>query len=64
MFRLFSIIDPGFRVSLATQIDTDMQSFFAEIVKEPPDLKSMGLKSTPMETVLNSLRAIYEWSSA
>lgn len=63
VFRLFTIIDPDFRVSLATQINTDMQSFFAEIVNEPPDLKSLGLKSTPMETVLNSLRTIYGLSS-
>lgn len=59
VFRLFTIMDPGFRVSLALQIEADMMSFLEEIIKEPPDLKSLGLRSTPLATVLSGLRTIY-----
>lgn len=59
MFRLFTIISPDVRLSPAMQITTDMQRFFTEVAKEPPDLKSLGVKSRPLESVIPHLRPIH-----
>ena len=64
VFRLFTIISPDVRLSPAVQITTDMQRFFTEVAKEPPDLKSLGVKSRPLESVLEGLRTIYGLPSA
>jgi len=52
---LFAVIDPEFRASLATQIEADMRIFLAEVTTEPVDLKTLGLATLKMETVLEGL---------
>lgn len=60
VFRLFAVIDPEFRVSLAAKIDEDMRRFFQEVAAEPADLKVHGLASASVESVLARLRTIYK----
>jgi len=58
-FRLYRIIEPDFRAALPQPVMLDMQTFLAEVLKDPPDLKSLDLRSLSMEDVLDSLRALY-----
>ena len=59
VFRLFAVIDPEFRASLAGKMNEDMRRFLQEVESEPTDLKTLGLASASIESVLTTLRTIY-----
>ena len=59
VFRIYAIIDPEFRASLPATINTDMRRFLREVADEHIDLKAFGLGSGSVESVLDSLRAMY-----
>lgn len=59
VFRLANIIDPAYRTDTARNIVNDMSVFIEKIRKEPVDLKSLGIKGTKLESVLEMLKNIY-----
>ncbi len=59
-FRLYAVIDPEFRASLAPEIEADMRMFLAEAQSESVDLKAFGLGTLKMEVVLAGLRNAYD----
>jgi len=59
VFRLFTIVDPEFRITAGQQIRADMTSFIREVATEPPELKPLGLKSMSLDDVLGALAAKY-----
>lgn len=60
VFRLYAIVDPEFRRALPGVLGTDMRRFVHEVRDETLDLKAFGLGDAPVESVLDSLRAMYE----
>lgn len=63
VFRLYAVIDPEFRAALAPSITDDMRQFLAEVAKEPPDLKALGLATARLDAVLTALRNLYQLDS-
>lgn len=59
VFRLYSIIDPDFRVSMSGAIATDMREFVREMTSDTVDLKSLGLAKSTKEAALAALDAMY-----
>jgi hypothetical protein len=59
VFRLYRIAEPGKTVSLPTNIAKDLQLFFSLIPNEEIDLKSLGLGSTTIESIIAELKRIY-----
>lgn len=46
-------------MTLPLPIKSDLSEFFQRIEKDTVDLKSLGLKNTSYEKVLNNLKKIY-----
>jgi len=59
VFRLFAVIDPEFRATIAPKIATDMRRFLEEVLDEPVDLKVFGLPGQTLDSVLAALRTMY-----
>lgn len=59
VFRIYQIVDRADRIEIPPAIQRDMQQFLDEVAKELPDMKSIGLKSTKPETVLELLRVMF-----
>jgi len=60
IFRLFQIISPELRISLADNILNDMSQYLRAISEEQDlDLKPFGLKGLSVIEVINTLRKIY-----
>jgi hypothetical protein len=59
VFRLYQIVEPGNLVSLPTSIAKDLRLFFNLISTEAIDLKSLGLGSTNIESIITELKRMY-----
>lgn len=59
IFRLFQIIDPQARLDTPSVIAQDMRSFIEQVAAEGVDLKSLGLRTTGLDTILEVLRRLY-----
>jgi hypothetical protein len=59
IFRLYRIADPGNPVSLPENIARDLLQFFSLIASEEIDLKSLGLGSTTVQTIIKELKRMY-----
>jgi hypothetical protein len=61
VFRLYQLLAPSTQISLPQSAKLDMQKFIEGIkAGSPVDLKSLGLSSTTLSTVLNNLVQIYK----
>lgn len=59
VFRLFQVIDPESDVNPPRRVVDDMGAFLDQVAVEGVDLKSLGLRTTSLETVLAGLRKLY-----
>lgn len=59
VFRLYQVIEPGNLVSVPSIIAKDLRLFFSLISPEAIDLKSLGLESTTIESIIAELKRIY-----
>ncbi len=60
VFRLLQLIVPNDRFVLPATLNADMRQFGAEIGRDPPDLRALGINSLSMESALELLRALYD----
>ena len=60
VFRLFGIIEPESKTPLVDSMQADMMLFLDRVKEIKIDLKAFGLEKSSLESVLNSLREIYE----
>jgi hypothetical protein len=59
VFRLLTVVDPGYEPTIPSQIRKDMTQFIESIRDEPVDLKSLGLKGVSQEELLGQLGEMY-----
>ena len=59
VFRLYQIADPSLRISLPANIARDLRLFFSLIPAETIDLKSLGLGTTTIESIITELKRMY-----
>lgn len=60
VFRLAQIIDPEYAAEVPDTISKDMERFLnAMVAVDSVDLKSIGVRSTSLESLLNMLKNIY-----
>jgi len=59
VFRLYQIAEPGNLISLPENIAKDLQLFFSLMPSEEIDLKSLGLGSTTIESIIAELKRMY-----
>jgi hypothetical protein len=60
MFRLYAILNPQDRYTLADLIKTDLQAAFQLILQDAAlDLKILGIRGKTVEDILGELEAIY-----
>ena len=59
ILRLHQLLSIDDNITLPLPIKNDLREFFQSIEKDSIELKTLGLKNTTYETVLNNLKAIY-----
>jgi hypothetical protein len=59
VFRLFRILFPQTSIGLPKSIEHDLDSFLSIMLLEPLDLKNLGIKTSTVQEVVDSLRKIY-----
>ena len=59
VFRLYQIADPSLRISLPANIARALRLFFSLIPAETIDLKSLGLGTTTIESIITELKRMY-----
>jgi len=59
VFRLYRVIDPGSIIDVPPDISVDMGAFLEAMESEPIDLKSLGIKSQGLNSILGELRRLY-----
>lgn len=59
VFRLLTVVDPGYEPTIPSQIRKDMTLFIESMHDEPVDLKSLGLKGVSQEELLGQLGEMY-----
>jgi len=59
VFRLLQIVAPDQRHVLPDAIGTDMRRFVNEVQQEPPDLKSLGIKTFSLKSSMDIVKAVY-----
>lgn len=59
ILRLYQLLSNNDNMTLPLPIKSDLSEFFQRIEKDTVDLKSLGLKNTSYEKVLNNLKKIY-----
>lgn len=59
VFRLYRIADPGNRIPLPANIVKDLELFFILISDEAIDLKSLGLGSITLDSIIIDLKRLY-----
>lgn len=57
--RLYQVIEPDNHIPLPAKIAYDLQNFFGLISTEAIDLKSLGLGSNTVESIISDLKIIY-----
>lgn len=62
VLRLHQLLSLEDRISLPVSIKEDLREFFQHIENDPIDLKSLDLKNSTYEKVINNLKAIYSLS--
>ena len=59
VFRLYQTLSMDMRIQLPETIAADILRFLDDIGQNPPDLKNLGIKNTPVDVVLQNLKTIY-----
>ena len=59
VFRLLVNVTPSSGVETAEEIQKDIVQFFDRIKEDKPDLKSLGIRSTSLDELLEILGAIF-----
>jgi hypothetical protein len=59
VFRLYQIIIPENAIILPAQVKSDMKLFLNQVVSEPIDLKSLGIRNVKLLVVLANLKQFY-----
>lgn len=59
VFRLSQLITANTRQALSLEIAEDMRNFLSEIIEEDVDLKSLGIRGTNKEKMIDILRQCY-----
>lgn len=60
VFRLLQIVAPDQRLTPPEVITSDMRRFVAEVETDPPDLKSLGIKTASFESLMDMVKTVYE----
>jgi len=63
VLRLYQLLTPTTHISMPPPLKEDMKSFLELIIKQPVDVKHLGLKQTSFEEVLQNLKQIYNISN-
>ncbi len=59
ILRLHQLLSIDDNITLPLPIKSDLREFFQRIEKDPIDLKTLDIKNTTYEKVLNNLKVIY-----
>lgn len=59
VFRLYRLLDPGFRIDIPKEIGLDMAAFLDAMRSEVVDLKNLGIKDRSLDSILDELRKLY-----
>ncbi len=59
VFRLYRIIDPGFKHVVPKEIQDDMDAFLGAMASEQVDVKNLGIKGQDLISILDELRRLY-----
>ena len=59
VFRLSQVLTPESTVELPTAIAQDLRQFLDQMTQDLPDLKNLGIKTTPPDEVISRLRQVY-----
>jgi hypothetical protein len=59
VFRIFQVVDPDSNLNAPRRIVDDMRAFLERIAGEDVDLKSLGLRTTSLEIVMEGIRKLY-----
>jgi hypothetical protein len=59
VFRLFGLIRPEKNIKISGIVKADMREFIKKIQSEIIDFKSLGLKSTPLPSIILVLQKVY-----
>jgi len=62
VFRLSQVLTPESTVELPTAIAQDLRQFLDQMTQDLPDLKNLGIKTTPPDEVISRLRQVYNLS--
>ncbi|MCM2371088.1 hypothetical protein [Aporhodopirellula aestuarii] len=60
VFRLLTIVDPGFNSVIPDSVGTDLAQFLDRMSDEAIDMKAVGLGQRKKEDAVNELRRIYQ----
>jgi thiamine pyrophosphokinase len=61
MFRLYAILNPQDRYTLADLIKTDLQAAFQLILQDTAiDLKVLGIKGKTVDDIIGELESVYK----
>ena len=63
ILRLHQLLSLDDKITLPPPLKSDLKEFFKRVEKESIDLKTLDLKNTTYEKVLNNLKAIYDITS-
>lgn len=59
VFRLYRLVDPGFRMNVPVAIRNDVETFLSSMSTERLDLESLGIRRQSKEQVLEVIRNLY-----
>ena len=59
ILRLSQLLSLDTKIPISKTISQDLHSFLLELKRNPPDLKSLGLKNQTLETIERFLETIY-----
>lgn len=59
VLRLYQILAAEARLFLPESIAADFRRFLDDMPENPPDLKNLGIRQTPVDVVLGNLKTVY-----
>jgi hypothetical protein len=62
VFRLSQVLTPESSIELPAAIARDLRQFLDRMTQDPPDLKNLGIKTTPLDEIVSRLRETYNLS--
>lgn len=60
VFRLYQILTPDTKIEVPPTIAEDLKHFLGIVTEAPPNLKSLGIKGSSLDEVIENLKHIYD----